>query len=67
MGDGNDGIEEISIVIVARTPVADRHLIDWSAGRGLPVARIFQVTLPKTESGKIHRDALKRHGRKSRE
>jgi len=59
MGDG--GIEEVSVAVVARTPVADRHLIDWSAEHGVPVARVFQVeTLPKTPSGKIHRDLLKR-------
>jgi len=55
------GIEEVSLAIVARTPVADRELIEWSAQRGVPVARVFQLeTLPKTPSGKIHRDLLKR-------
>jgi acyl-coenzyme A synthetase/AMP-(fatty) acid ligase len=59
MGEG--GIEEVLVAVVVRTPVADQQLIDWSAERGIPVARVFIVeTLPKTPSGKIHRDQLKR-------
>jgi len=59
MGDG--GIEEISVALVVRTPVADTQVIHWSAERGIPVTRIFVVdTLPKAPSGKIQRDLLKR-------
>jgi acyl-coenzyme A synthetase/AMP-(fatty) acid ligase len=59
MGEG--GTEEVLVAVVVRTPVAERQLIDWSAERGIPVARVFIVdTLPKTPSGKIHRDQLKR-------
>ena len=59
MGEG--GIEEISIAIVTRMPVADDQIIDWSAERNIPLARVFVLdTLPKTTSGKIHRDLLKR-------
>jgi acyl-coenzyme A synthetase/AMP-(fatty) acid ligase len=58
---GEGGIEEVLVAAVVRTPVADRQLIDWSAVRGIPVARVFIVdTLPKAPSGKIHRDQLKR-------
>jgi acyl-coenzyme A synthetase/AMP-(fatty) acid ligase len=57
---GESGIEEISVALVANRPVADSHLIDWSAERGIPLTRVFFVdTLPKTPSGKIHRDLLK--------
>jgi acyl-CoA synthetase (AMP-forming)/AMP-acid ligase II len=59
MGDG--GIEEIFVALVANRPVADDHLIGWCAERGLPLKRVFFVeALPKTPSGKIHRDLLKR-------
>lgn len=58
---GEGGIEEVSIAIIAKTPVSDSHLIDWCGERGIPVARIFTVdVLPKTTSGKIQRDLLKR-------
>ena len=58
---GDSGIEEISVALVVRTPVADEQVIDWSAERGIPVTRIFLVdALPKTSSGKVHRDLLKR-------
>jgi acyl-coenzyme A synthetase/AMP-(fatty) acid ligase len=58
---GAGGIEEISIALVTRTPVADKQVIDWSAERGIPVTRVFVVdTLPKSSAGKIHRDQLKR-------
>jgi len=58
MGDG--GIEEISVALVVRAPVVETQVIRWSAERGIPVARIFVVNaLPKTQSGKIHRDLLK--------
>jgi acyl-coenzyme A synthetase/AMP-(fatty) acid ligase len=58
---GGSGIEEISVAIVANRQVADSHLIDWCGERGIPLTRIFFVdTLPKTSSGKIHRDLLKR-------
>jgi len=57
---GESGIEEISVALVANRPVADSHLINWSAERGIPLTRVFFVdTLPKTPSGKIHRDLLK--------
>lgn len=59
MGDG--GIEEIFVALVPSRPVADDHLIGWCAERGLPLKRVFIVdVLPKTSSGKIHRDLLKR-------
>lgn len=59
MGDG--GIEEIFVALVANRPVADDHLIDWCAERGVPLKGVFMVEeLPKTTSGKIHRDLLKR-------
>jgi len=59
MGDG--GIEEVFVALVANRPVADDHLINWCAERGLPLKRVFIVeALPKTPSGKIHRDLLKR-------
>ena len=59
MGDG--GIEEIFVALVPSRPVADDHLIGWCAERGLPLKRVFIVgELPKTPSGKIHRDLLKR-------
>jgi acyl-coenzyme A synthetase/AMP-(fatty) acid ligase len=55
------GIEEVSVAIVASRPVSDAHLIDWCAERGVPLTRIFHVeSLPKTSSGKIHRDLIKR-------
>lgn len=58
MGDG--GIEEVSVAIVASQPVSDAHLIDWCAERGVPLTRVFHVeSLPKTSSGKIHRDRIK--------
>jgi acyl-coenzyme A synthetase/AMP-(fatty) acid ligase len=58
---GDTGIEEISIAVVANRAVADSHLIEWSAERGLPLTHIHIVeALPKTASGKIHRDLLKR-------
>ena len=58
---GNGGIEEIFVALVANRRVADDHLIDWCAERGLPLKRVFTVDeLPKTPSGKIHRDLLKR-------
>ena len=59
MGDG--GIDEIFVALVANRPVADDHLIKWSAERNLPLTRVYMVdALPKTASGKIHRDLLKR-------
>jgi acyl-coenzyme A synthetase/AMP-(fatty) acid ligase len=58
---GDSGIEEISVAVVANRPVADSQLIDWCAERGVPLTRIFTVAeLPKTPSGKVHRDLLKR-------
>jgi len=58
---GEAGIEEISVALVANRPVAESHLIDWCARRNIPVRRVFVVeALPKTASGKIHRDLLKR-------
>jgi acyl-coenzyme A synthetase/AMP-(fatty) acid ligase len=57
---GADGIEEVVVVIVPRPPVSERAIIDWCAERGIPVARVFLVdALPKTPSGKIHRDLVK--------
>jgi acyl-coenzyme A synthetase/AMP-(fatty) acid ligase len=59
MGEG--GIEEISVALVANKPVAEKHLIEWCAERGVPLSRVFIVdALPKTASGKVHRDLLKR-------
>jgi acyl-coenzyme A synthetase/AMP-(fatty) acid ligase len=58
---GEAGIEEISVAVVTSRPVADSVLIDWCAERNIPIRRVFVVeTLPKTASGKIHRDLLKR-------
>jgi acyl-coenzyme A synthetase/AMP-(fatty) acid ligase len=58
---GDSGIEEISVAVVANRPVADSQLIDWCAERGVPLTRIFMVAdLPRTPSGKVHRDLLKR-------
>jgi acyl-coenzyme A synthetase/AMP-(fatty) acid ligase len=59
MGEG--GIEEISLAVLANRPIADSVLVDWSAERGVPVTRVFFMTedLPKTASGKVHRDLLK--------
>jgi len=55
------GIEEISVAVVKSRPVAETALIDWCAERNIPIRRVFIVeTLPKTASGKIHRDLLKR-------
>jgi acyl-coenzyme A synthetase/AMP-(fatty) acid ligase len=57
---GQGGIEEVSVALVASAPVAQDHLIRWSAERGIPLARVFVVdALPKTASGKVHRDLLK--------
>jgi acyl-coenzyme A synthetase/AMP-(fatty) acid ligase len=64
---GASGIEEISVALVANRPIADSHLIDWCAERGFPLTRIFIVdALPKTSSGKIHRDLLKQQLLESR-
>ena len=58
---GDSGMEEISVALVTRTPVADRQVIHWSRERGIPVARVFVVDrLPRAPSGKIQRDLLKR-------
>lgn len=57
----DDGIEEIIVVAVSRTPVAGQQIIEWCAERDIPVTRvIFADELEKTESGKIHRDLIKR-------
>lgn len=57
----SSGIEEISVVLNARTPVDDQQVISWCADRGIRVARvIFVDELAKTDSGKIHRDLIKR-------
>ncbi len=58
---GEAGIEEISVALVTNRPVAESHLIDWCAERGIPLRRIFILEmLPRTASGKIHRDLIKR-------
>ena len=58
---GDSGIEEISVALSLSRPVAERHLIEWCAERGIPLTRVFILeALPKTSSGKIHRDLLKR-------
>ena len=55
------GIEEISVALVTNRPVADTHLIGFCAERGVPLSRIFIVKeLPKTSSGKVRRELLKR-------
>jgi acyl-coenzyme A synthetase/AMP-(fatty) acid ligase len=57
---GTDGIEEVNLAVVARAPIAERHLIDWCAERGLGVARVFAVdSLPRTPLGKVRREELK--------
>jgi acyl-coenzyme A synthetase/AMP-(fatty) acid ligase len=54
---GADGIEEIVVIIVPRAPVSEQA---WCAERGIPVARVVTVDeLPKTASGKIHRDLIR--------
>jgi acyl-coenzyme A synthetase/AMP-(fatty) acid ligase len=59
-GMGEAGIEEISVALVANTSVADTHLIDFCAERGVPLSRVFIVEeLPKAPSGKIRRELLK--------
>jgi acyl-coenzyme A synthetase/AMP-(fatty) acid ligase len=63
---GESGIEEILVAVVANRAVADRHLIDWCAEHGLPLTHVHVVeALPKTASGKIDRDLLKRQLLKS--
>jgi acyl-CoA synthetase (AMP-forming)/AMP-acid ligase II len=58
---GDAGIEEVWVALVTNRPVAERHLIEWCAQRGIPLHRIFIVeALAKTASGKIHRDLIKR-------
>jgi len=58
---GTSGVEDIYLAVVSRAPLSEQHIIDWCAERNIPVARVFLVeTLPKTPSGKIHRDLLKR-------
>jgi acyl-coenzyme A synthetase/AMP-(fatty) acid ligase len=58
---GDSGIEEVCVALVASYPVADSQLAAWCAERGLPLARVFFVDrLPKTDSGKIHREQLRR-------
>jgi acyl-coenzyme A synthetase/AMP-(fatty) acid ligase len=65
-GMGESGIEEISVAIVTNRAVANSHLIEWCAERGLPLTHVHIVgALPKTASGKIHRDLLKRQLLKS--
>lgn len=55
------GIEEIFLALVEKSPVSAPQLVAWCAERNLPVKRVFVVAqLPKTPSGKIHRDLLKR-------
>jgi acyl-coenzyme A synthetase/AMP-(fatty) acid ligase len=58
---GESGIEEISVAVVASGEIADAQLIHWCAERGIPLTRIFRLeALPKSPSGKISRDQLKR-------
>jgi acyl-coenzyme A synthetase/AMP-(fatty) acid ligase len=58
---GDRNLEEISVAVVADRSVTESHLIEWFAKRRVPVARIFHVDqLPKTETGKIDRESLKR-------
>jgi acyl-coenzyme A synthetase/AMP-(fatty) acid ligase len=58
---GPDGVEELIVVLVPRPPISEQAIIDWCAARGIAVARIVIVgELPKTASGKIQRDALRR-------
>lgn len=57
---GPDGIEEVNLAIVARAPIAERHLVEWCGERGVEVARVFAVdSLPRTPLGKIRRDEIK--------
>ena len=59
-GVGDSGMEEISVAVVANRPVTDSDLVAWCAKRNMPVTRVFRVDeLPKTETGKIHRELLK--------
>ena len=60
-GIGKAGIEQITIAVVANRPIADSAIVAWCAERNLPIARVvFVKELPKTATGKIHRDLLKR-------
>jgi acyl-coenzyme A synthetase/AMP-(fatty) acid ligase len=57
---GASGIEEICVAIIARSPLSEQHIIEWSAERNLPISRVFFVdALPKTTLGKIQRSILK--------
>ena len=38
---GTSGIEDIFVAIVPRAPVSEQHIIEWCAGRNLPVRKIF--------------------------
>jgi acyl-CoA synthetase (AMP-forming)/AMP-acid ligase II len=60
-GMAGGGIEEITVAVVAARPLDDKQLIAWGAERGIPIARVcFVDSLPKTPSGKVHRDLIKR-------
>ena len=61
---GPNGVEEIVVVIVARHDVSKESIADWGAARGIPIAQVIVVDeLPKTASGKLHRDRIRQqHG-----
>jgi acyl-CoA synthetase (AMP-forming)/AMP-acid ligase II len=59
-GIGASGIEEVWLAVVARAGVADRDVVDFCAGNGIPVARIVRVdAIPRTATGKVERARLK--------
>jgi acyl-CoA synthetase (AMP-forming)/AMP-acid ligase II len=57
---GPEGIVEIHIAIVPKSPVSEAHLIAWFGERNLEVAKIHAIdALPRTPMGKIAREELK--------
>jgi acyl-coenzyme A synthetase/AMP-(fatty) acid ligase len=58
---GASGIDEICVAVKTRAPITETEIINWCAARKLEVARVFFVEqLPRTATGKIKREALKR-------
>lgn len=57
---GANGVEEIVVIVVPRRPLSEESVAGWGAERGIPVAQVIVVEgLPKTASGKLHRDLIK--------
>ncbi len=58
---GASGIDEICLAVKTRSPITETEIINWCAARKLEVARVFFVEqLPRTATGKIKREVLKR-------